>query len=115
MQSGKERNGPRTGRSSPRTSTSRSSTRSAGGPSTSSPSSRGGKTGGLCPVCHKGRLHRGMAKEEMFGFNLGTYPAEICDACGEHFIDLENFKRTEADRKSTRLNSSHGSISYAVF
>jgi len=54
-------------------------------------------------VCHKGRLHRGMAKEEMFGFNLGTYPAEICDACGEHFIDLENFKRTEARAKKLGL------------
>src|SRR5207245_2806736 len=29
--------------------------------------------------------------------------------------DYEEYKRTGSDRKSTRLNSSHGSISYAVF
>src|SRR3712207_6857192 len=29
--------------------------------------------------------------------------------------DLENFVRTVRDRKSTRLNSSHANISYAVF
>src|SRR2546422_4546509 len=29
--------------------------------------------------------------------------------------DLEDFRAESADRKSTRLNSSHGYISYAVF
>src|SRR5207245_3995592 len=33
-----------------------------------------------------------------------------------HFLDNEHFHLfLEIDRKSTRLNSSHGSISYAVF
>src|SRR5438128_8227504 len=30
-------------------------------------------------------------------------------------VELEKLKKPLADRKSTRLNSSHGSISYAVF
>src|SRR3989449_6397087 len=35
-----------------------------------------------------------------------------------HFVargDVQDFKLVERDRKSTRLNSSHGYISYAVF
>ncbi len=39
----------------------------------------------------------------MFGFDLGTYTAEICDSCGEHFIDLEDFKRTEKRAKELGL------------
>src|SRR4030067_3291416 len=103
MQSGRERSGPKTGTSAPRPSTSKSATRSAAKTSTSSPSSRGGKRRRLCPMCNRGTLHRGTVKEEMFGFDLGTYPAEICDGCGEHFIDLENFKRTEARAKKLGL------------
>src|SRR2546422_8596871 len=53
-----------------------------------------------------------------FSFNAlstqprSTVPASIC------FIEAVSFSRiafAEADRKSTRLNSSHGYISYAVF
>src|SRR5207245_11358322 len=46
-------------------------------------------------------------------FHDETLPAEgakiahFCSMCGPHFCSI--------DRKSTRLNSSHGSISYAVF
>src|SRR3990172_6371116 len=35
--------------------------------------------------------------------------------CAEVFIRLHHLTRDEEDRKSTRLNSSHGYISYAVF
>src|SRR2546430_12119626 len=37
---------------------------------------------------------------------LYEYRCTVCDA---------RFSRTESDRKSTRLNSSHSQISYAVF
>src|SRR5438876_2112289 len=33
----------------------------------------------------------------------------------EQFLQVENAEDVKADRKSTRLNSSHPSISYAVF
>src|SRR5947209_15439368 len=33
----------------------------------------------------------------------------------EHFIEGEWFAQQQKDRKSTRLNSSHANISYAVF
>src|SRR2546430_7318719 len=31
------------------------------------------------------------------------------------YLETEDFERARADRKSTRLNSSHSQISYAVF
>src|SRR5699024_12800590 len=34
---------------------------------------------------------------------------------GGHELDVPHVVRTELDRKSTRLNSSHDSMSYAVF
>lgn len=39
----------------------------------------------------------------MFGFELGTYPAGICEACGENFIDLEDFEKIEARAKKLGL------------
>src|SRR5438477_5738123 len=38
-----------------------------------------------------------------------------CKVCGEQFEALFSFCPIDGDRKSTRLNSSHMSISYAVF
>src|SRR5476649_3004677 len=35
--------------------------------------------------------------------------------CGEGLVDLDQVEVTDRDRKSTRLNSSHTVISYAVF
>src|SRR5688572_11263078 len=103
MRSEKGQSDTKVGRSLPRTTTSKSSTSSAAGLSTSSPSSRGGRTLSTCPACNKGRLRRAKVKQEMFGFNLGTYTAEICDSCGERFIDLEDFKKTEARAKALGL------------
>ncbi len=57
----------------------------------------------VCPVCGKARLRRGKAREEMFGFDLGTYRAEICDACGEHFVDLKDMERMEERAKGLGL------------
>src|SRR2546428_9615634 len=43
-------------------------------------------------------------------------PAEVVDAWGRGFWELIPMKvARSADRKSTRLNSSHDQISYAVF
>src|SRR5256885_10181094 len=40
---------------------------------------------------------------------------KVCDLFGIRLSDLKAKTRTKADRKSTRLNSSHLVISYAVF
>lgn len=52
-----------------------------------------------CPTCGKGKLHRGRIREEMFGVDLGEYPAEICDSCGESFVDEAAIKKMEARAK----------------
>src|SRR5699024_12000160 len=48
---------------------------------------------------------------------VSCYPIhpEIFDRLYGDWATLERFQRTRGDRKSTRLNSSHVSISYAVF
>src|SRR2546428_13816715 len=56
-----------------------------------------------CPTCGKGRLHRGKVREQMFGVDLGEYPAEICDLCGEAFVDSEAMKKIEARAKAIGL------------
>src|SRR6266571_9039059 len=42
-------------------------------------------------------------------------PARRQKGCGEHGTSIQTRGHPEQDRKSTRLNSSHMSISYAVF
>lgn len=56
-----------------------------------------------CPACSKGALRRGKVREEMFGVDLGEYPAEICDACGESFVDQDAMKEIEARAKKAGL------------
>src|SRR2546422_5644618 len=42
-------------------------------------------------------------------------PVFNCAKCAHQWADREDPKACPKDRKSTRLNSSHGYISYAVF
>ena len=56
-----------------------------------------------CPACGKGKLRRGKVREEMFGIDLGEYPAEICDSCRESFIDQDAMKKIEARAKEMGL------------
>lgn len=52
-----------------------------------------------CPACGKGLLKRGAVDEEMFGVKLGRYGAEICNKCGESFMDEKAMKKLEAKAK----------------
>ena len=56
-----------------------------------------------CPVCGKGKLRRGKIREQMFGVDLGEYPAEICDSCGESFVDQKAMKKIETRAKELGL------------
>lgn len=56
-----------------------------------------------CPVCGKGKLRRGKVREEMFGIDLGEYPAEICDSCGESFVNQDAMRKIEARAKEMGL------------
>src|SRR2546430_5378609 len=52
------------------------------------------------------------------GRGLGRHRLEIVDVVQEHVLELGDgglHIARHADRKSTRLNSSHSQISYAVF
>lgn len=40
-----------------------------------------------CPVCEKGTLKKQLVRERMYGVDLGTFPANVCSACGETFTD----------------------------
>ena len=48
-----------------------------------------------CPICEKGTLKEGRVKEQMYGIHLGTFPATICNKCGESFTDSETTKNIE--------------------
>tara|TARA_Y100000310_G_scaffold151291_1_gene150889 strand:+ start:26424 stop:26753 length:330 start_codon:yes stop_codon:yes gene_type:complete len=48
-----------------------------------------------CPICGNGKLVKKKIKEEMFGVDLGEYPAEVCTSCGESFTDSEVTKQIE--------------------
>ena len=52
-----------------------------------------------CPVCSEGKLKIGKVKEELFGVFLGEYKAEICDKCGESFVDEETMLAIETKAK----------------
>jgi YgiT-type zinc finger domain-containing protein len=52
-----------------------------------------------CPMCEKGALRREKVEETMFGVSLGKYDAEVCDKCGESFLDEREMKKLEAKAK----------------
>jgi len=57
----------------------------------------------LCPACGKGKLRPGRMREQMFGVDLGEYPAEICNSCGESFVDQKAMRKIEARAKELGL------------
>ena len=52
-----------------------------------------------CPICKKGMLKKGKTKEYMFGEYLGEFPATVCTACKESFVDSEAMKLIEEAAK----------------
>ena len=52
-----------------------------------------------CPICDKGNLKKAKVEEEMFGVSLGKYDAEVCDSCGESFLDEAAMEKMEAKAK----------------
>ncbi len=56
-----------------------------------------------CPVCGKGSLRTKKVREELFGVDLGTFEAEVCDACGETFFPAASVDRIQARAKELGL------------
>src|SRR3712207_8955844 len=54
---------------------------------------------------------------DLRGYGKSTRPKEMDQPASENepIVDTEVARRDVGDRKSTRLNSSHANISYAVF
>ncbi len=52
-----------------------------------------------CPICEKGIMKKEKVREEMFGVELGEFPAEVCSSCRESFVDAETMKGIEAAAK----------------
>lgn len=53
-----------------------------------------------CPACDRGALKKGPVEEEMFGVKLGKYWAEVCNKCGESFVDEETMRKIEIRAKA---------------
>src|SRR2546422_7898278 len=63
----------------------------------------------------RGALDRHRAADvDVGGLDLAPGEAEVAEQVEARIVDLGGVD-AELDRKSTRLNSSHGYISYAVF
>jgi YgiT-type zinc finger domain-containing protein len=56
-----------------------------------------------CPICEKGTLKKGKIEEQMFGVSLGTFDGEICDECGESFLDEASMKKVETKAKDAGI------------
>src|SRR3712207_7567298 len=61
-------------------------------------------------------LFRSLGRDAVGGpALLDAYDAVRLGDGGGHRLHVERAQRAQVDRKSTRLNSSHANISYAVF
>ena len=56
-----------------------------------------------CPVCRTGSLQKKAVRQLMFGIDLGTYEAEVCNGCGESFLTGESVDKVEARAKELGL------------
>src|SRR3712207_7186706 len=67
-----------------------------------------------CPECHGARLKPEVLAVTVGGKNIHEF-TQMSVTRALAFLDELGLTETEQDRKSTRLNSSHANISYAVF
>ncbi len=56
-----------------------------------------------CPICNKGKLVRKKVKEYVFGELIGEFPADVCNHCGESFMDEAVVKQIEDIAKKKGL------------
>ena len=52
-----------------------------------------------CPVCGKAALRIAVRRSELYGFDLGEYPAEVCRSCGEVFWKEVDVRKMEEKAK----------------
>jgi len=56
-----------------------------------------------CPLCEKGGLHPKKVSYTVYGMELGIFPAQVCDGCGEQWFDEETSKKIQDLEKKKGL------------
>jgi len=56
-----------------------------------------------CPACRTASLQRKPVRQEMFGVDLGSYSAEVCNGCGESFLTGQSMDKIWARAKELGL------------
>ncbi len=56
----------------------------------------------ICPIC-KGRIERKKIQYNLLGENLGLFPADVCQKCGEQFFNKETALMIENVAKTKGL------------
>jgi YgiT-type zinc finger domain-containing protein len=68
-----------------------------------------------CPVCEKGDMKRKVVPYSVYGIELGRFPADVCDKCGEEWFDEKTALKIEELQKEKGLFglSRESKISYS--
>lgn len=66
-------------------------------------------------MCEKGKLKKKIVPYSVYGVELGRFPADVCDKCGEEWFDEETAKKIELLEKKHGLFglSKESKISYS--
>jgi len=56
-----------------------------------------------CPVCEKGKLVKKIVPYRVYDIELGEFPAEVCDSCGEVWFSEETAREIEGLEKKKGL------------
>ena len=57
----------------------------------------------ICPVCEKGKLIKKIVPYRAYDVELGEFPAEVCDICGEIWFSEEIARKIEELEKKKGL------------
>ncbi|MFH0874964.1 MAG: AbrB/MazE/SpoVT family DNA-binding domain-containing protein [archaeon] len=52
-----------------------------------------------CPICEKGELKKEEKSQNMYGVNLGKFPALVCKECNESYTTEDTTKQIEIAAK----------------
>jgi len=68
-----------------------------------------------CPVCEKGELKLKKVSYQVYGFELGKFPAKVCSDCKEEWFDEATSKKIQDLEKKNGLFglSKKSKISYS--
>jgi len=56
-----------------------------------------------CPICEKGNLKMKIVPYKVYGVEIGKFPANVCDSCGEEWFDEKTSLKIEKLEKEKGL------------